>query len=133
MRKGLKITLIVIGGIIVLAGVFAIVGTAGLAEALALEIQPADLGEIEDGIYTGSYENGRWSNDVEVTVMDHRITDIRCIGSGSPDGREELRQEVTDAVIAQQQMDVDTVSGATATTKSFLKAVEDALNKAKQE
>jgi len=133
MRKGLKITLIVIGGIIVLTGVFAIVGTAGLAEALALEIQPADLGEIEDGTYTGSYENGRWSNEVQVTVMNHRVTDIHHIGSGSPDGREELRQAVADAVIAQQCNDVDTVSGATATTKSFLKAVEDALNKARRE
>lgn len=90
------------------------------------EISPIDLSVLADGDYEGIYENGRFTNRVVVTVKDHKIVDIdfyETVEFDWPEVREALIQEV----LKKQNIDIDTISEATATSKAYLKSIEDAL------
>jgi len=100
----------------------------GKEQTIALQISKIDLSNVPDGEYTGQYDCYRWSNTVKVAVADHRITDIEIING--PNGRAGIRQELKARIIEAQSTAVDAVSGATADSKAFLKAVETALQNA---
>ena len=127
MKKFLKVLLYVFIALVVLAGAMAIFATKGLKEAKSLEISSIDLSNVEDGEYTGSYENGRFSNEVVVTVKDQEIVKIEHINAEN-NPQKFVYDEIISAVISEQKVDIDTVSGATATTNALLRAIEDALN-----
>lgn len=100
----------------------------GMQKTLRLDIENVDLNQIQDGVYTGTYECYRWSNTVIVKVNNHQITNIEQIEV--QDGRSNLFKALTQNIIDQQTTDVDAVSGATASSNGFLKAVETALKNA---
>jgi uncharacterized protein with FMN-binding domain len=122
MKKKLKWISITV---LVLVAVMAVYATFGLQQTLALQMQDVDLTAVADGNYTGSYESYRWSTTVTVTVKDHQITAIQPDKIQS--GRANLAEELTQSILSQQRTAVDAVSGATASSNSFLKAVETAL------
>lgn len=125
MKKFLKW----VGISLLILTVFAIISAfLGKDEALNLNIEAVDLSQVPDGTYIGSYENFRWSNQVEVTVSGQKIISIKPLKI--QDGRDDLVKELTDKILHRQSPDVDAVSGATASSNSFLKAVEDALKNA---
>ena len=99
--------------------------TFGLQTALNLQLTPVDLARVADGSYTGAYENARWSNRVEVTVQDHAITAVEPEQNRL--GNTAVAQQLSEAILREQKTDVDVVCGATASSKSFLKAVEAAF------
>lgn len=103
----------------------ALFGTLGLKDTLALSIDSVDLANIPDGAYTGTYDCYRWTSEVNVTVKGRAITGIEVVKGQN--GRDEIRQELIDRVLQKQTPAVDAVSGATADSKAFLKAVENAL------
>ena len=122
MKTKLKIAGIVLAVLIATMLLFA---TVGLREALNLKIGTVDMSAVPDGVYTGVYENGRFSNTVTVTVADHRITAVNPLKVA--DGSGQTVQTLLTRVIDRQRPDVDAVAGATATSLSLLKAVENAL------
>ena len=122
MKKVLKWVGIGLLAFIAIIMVYAILGKE---QTLALQISSVDLSDIADGEYAGAYECWRWSNTVVVTVENHRITDIEVVHG--PNGRESIREDLMGCVMDAQSPDVDAVSGATADSKAFLKAVENAL------
>ncbi len=101
----------------------------GKEQTLALRINRVDLADIPNGGYTGDYDCHRWSNTVKVIVADHRITGIETVKG--PNGREDVRRDLENRIIEAQSPAVDAVSGATADSKAFLKAVENALQNAR--
>ncbi|MCR4436073.1 MAG: FMN-binding protein [Clostridiales bacterium] len=127
MSKFFKGALIVLAVLVLIAGGFGFYITRGLAEGAKVTLNSVDLAGIQDGDYKGSYKLGRWSNEVEVTVKDHKISDIRIL----KDVRFPLK-DVTDKmiqeVIEKQDVNVDVVSGATVTSKAYLKSIENALS-----
>jgi uncharacterized protein with FMN-binding domain len=125
MKKILKWFAIVLLVLIVLSGIMIATAFIGLKETTALEIGSVDLTRIPDGSYTGSYTNSRWSTTVRVTVQDHQITNIDPMKIQS--GRQTLNAKLTEAILQEQTADVDVVSGATASSHAYLKAVENAL------
>jgi len=125
MKKGRKRALIILGVVVVLLGGMLLFATAGLQEALNLPLKTVDLAGAADGVYSGAYENGRWTNHVEVTLKDHAITAVQPTDTAT--GREQIVADLSAEVIAAQSPDVDAVAGATASSRSFLKAVEAAL------
>lgn len=127
MKKFLKRSGIVLLVLIVLTGVMLVYATFGLKQTLNLDIQPVDLTQIPDGTYTGSYNSYRWSTTVEVTVNNHKITGINPIKAQQ--GREDMVNELIQKIIAGQKSNVDVISGATASSKAFLEAVQSALKK----
>ena len=126
MKKVSKIILFIFLGIIVIGLIMASYGTIGLKKVKNETIESIDLSLVENGEYIGEYKNFRWSNTVEVTVENHEIISIKIIKSGNQ-AQGELLDEIIDKVIDEQKVDIDTISGATATTNSVLKAIEDAL------
>ena len=126
MKKAMIIILSILGVLVVVGagGVFYI--TNGLEAGENLAINPVDLTAIEDGTYAGVYQAGRWSNEVAVSVADHQIANIAVVKTVTIDDPE-LTSTIINNVIKNQSTTVDTVSGATVTSKAYLKSIENAL------
>ncbi len=106
--------------IILVAGI--LFASQGLSEMQELVIYDVDLGKLPDGVYTGKFDRYRWAHTVEITVKDHRIASIQATN------RQQIHDELINRIITQQTPKVDVVSGATVSSKAFLKAVEKALS-----
>ncbi|ERJ11988.1 FMN-binding protein [Haloplasma contractile] len=89
-------------------------------------VNDVDLTTIEDGVYIGEFEGHRWSNKVKVDIDDHKIVDIITMGDQLFND-EQVKNELFEQVIEEQSVDVDVVSGATISSKAYLKAIENAL------
>lgn len=127
MNGILKVILIIIGVIILLIGSFAFYLTRGLKNGLSLQINDVDLSKIKDGEYTGEYDGGRWSNKVDVTVKDHKISGIKYI-KDVVFSMKPVQDKIISEVQDKQSLTVDAVSGATVTCKAYLKSIENALD-----
>jgi uncharacterized protein with FMN-binding domain len=127
MKKLFRIFLVIIVffALVIAGGFFYL--TSGLKTGAEVVINTVDLSQIEDGTYTGVYEDGRWSNEIEVTVQDHKITAVRIIKDVAF-VQPGLSDELFGKVIEEQTTNIDTISGATVTSKAYLKAIEMALN-----
>ena len=100
------------------------------AEARSLPLDAVDFSRLSDGTYHGAYEGGmyRWrANECDVTVTDGRVIRIQLAGSTDPGGKNTQHEALYDRVIEAQSLQVDTISGATLTSKAYLQAVENAL------
>ena len=106
--------------IMIAGGLFAV--TRGLPEMQELAVNDVNPGKLPDGVYAGEFSSYRWSNTVEVTIKNGEIVDIQ---TGSD---EALEQELSDRIVAAQSLLVDINTGATVSSKAFLKAVEEALS-----
>ncbi|MFA0814224.1 MAG: FMN-binding protein [Anaerofustis sp.] len=98
----------------------------GKSKALTAEIDNVDLSRIPDGIYVGAFSDFRWSNKVQVTVDDHRIVNIQILKKQIVDSKQ-VMDTLIQTVITAQTPNVDAVSGATADSNAYLKAIENAL------
>ena len=126
----MKKKLFIAGGIVlvILVGMFLMV-TNGLSEGVKVTLTGIDLSNIPDGSYTGMYDFKRWSNTLTVHVKDSQITAIEIIDDVPGASITDCSGEIFRRVIAAQNTQVDAVSGATITSKAYLKAIEDALGK----
>ena len=127
MKKSKKIILMCVGVFIIALIVLGIIVTDGLSEGMRVSIEGVDLSSIPDGSYIGSYEFKRWSNSVIVHVSDNRIIGIEMYEDVFGATVTDAFGEIVDRVISAQDTTVDAVSGATVTSKAYLKAIEDAL------
>jgi uncharacterized protein with FMN-binding domain len=87
-----------------------------------------DLALKTDGTYRGNYDlSGTPVNVIlDVTIQNHKITEIKIVKhSCSPIGKK--AEKIIDQIIEIQNLNVDAVSGATASSKAIIKAVENAL------
>jgi len=128
MKTGPKILLIVGIVIAALIGVMAIGAFYGMGAVRRLAVNPVDLAGIEDGVYSGSFRKGRFSYSVEVTVKDHRLQAVKS--TGGRQAQDAVIQQIFARIVEVQSVQVDTVSGASLTTKAVSKAVENALHPA---
>lgn len=91
-------------------------------------IREINLSDIPDGTYEGEYNVDFIYAKVSVTVQDGEIKNIVILehknGHGQP------AEVVTDRIVEEQRIDVDTVSGATNSSIVLKKAVENALDQA---
>jgi len=127
MKRGIKIFLSIVVIIIIIASIFIVYIYYGKSETLNLTINTVDLSKIPDGSYEGSYNKGRFSYRVEVTVKDNRIESVNILSK--PSIVQEFDNDIISRVLQQQSLKVDAVTGATASKKALLKAIENALNK----
>ncbi len=124
MKKKILIALAIF--VLLAGGAFAAV-TNGLTEGQNVMLSGIDLSGIADGDYTGTYEHGRWTNTVTVRVRAGEITGIDIVDDVAAAGITNCSGEVFRRVLENQNTQIDAVSGATVTTKAYLKAIEDAL------
>lgn len=131
-----------IGMVIVIVLVLAAIGLGGAIACTSAErkegrnllIENIDFSKLNDGTYIGEYEGGMSklrTNKVQVTVVSGKVTDISIL-----EHKENQKQEFTgklyDRVIKAQSLQVDAISGATITSKAYLKSVENALLKSQK-
>jgi uncharacterized protein with FMN-binding domain len=99
-------------------------------EAKSSLLSAVDFTRLRDGRYHGAYEGGmyKWrANECDVTVANGKVTDIQLAGSEDPGSKNTQHEALYDRVIEAQSLQVDTISGATLTSKAYLQAVENAL------
>lgn len=102
-------------------------------EAKNLSISNIDFSTLKDGEYNGTYYGGMYgwrSNSVKVTVESGKVKGIELLHSKELSGEDGKHEEIAQKVISAQSLQIDSVSGATLTTKSHLKSIENALLKA---
>lgn len=110
--------------VIIVSGLFAM--TRGIKEGKKLEINSVDISKLENGTYIGKYSKDRWISEVEVSVRGKKIENIKTLSQPlTPDVGDELSKRI----IEKQNVNVDVISGATVSSKAYLKSVENALNK----
>lgn len=90
-----------------------------------ISVTDIDLSKIPDGVYDGSYDVGFISARVEVAVSDGVIQKIDLIEHKNERGSS--AEVIPDIIVKEQKIDVDTVSGATNSSRVIKKAVENAL------
>lgn len=117
--------------IVLLAVVFGMIGAksyiGGSLERLAgMDIPDVDLSKVGDGIYFGSCNVFPVGAKVEVTVSSHRITGIKLLSHANGQGRP--AEVIPVKVVEAQTLKVDTVAGATYSSKVILKAIKNALD-----
>jgi uncharacterized protein with FMN-binding domain len=122
-----KILLIVGGCVLAVVIVVGIVMSNGLSEGMNVTLHGINLADVPDGIYTGTYNFKRWTNTVTVQVKDGIITAIKTVDDVFGASVTNASGEIFRRVIETQDTKIDAVSGATVTSKAYLKAIEDAL------
>lgn len=103
-------------------------------EAKNLPIGDVDFNNLKDGTYIGEYEGGmyKWrANEVQVRVSSGKVTNIDLL-KNKENQPPEFTNKLYGRVIESQSLQVDTISGATLTSKAYLKSVENALAKARK-
>ncbi len=109
--------------------------TAALVAALFLqscatkpiEVKTPDFASLPDGTYRGEYDGGLVKAVVDVQVADGRIEKVTIISHRN--GMGQAAEAIVDDVVTKQSLEVDTISGATRSSKVILKAIEAALSK----
>ena len=95
MKSFWKVLLFLVIIIFLLAGAGLFYLSRGLDSGSQVPINEVDLSTLTDGTYTGTYEGGRWTNTVKVTIKDQRITAIEIV-----DDLLFSRPEVVDKILA---------------------------------
>lgn len=132
-KRVVVILIVVIGIVAVLVATVVLVGQQldkGLSTFDQIVLTDPDLTQIPDGVFYGSFAQMPIAVEVEVTVVNHTITDIRLLkhDNGMGGDAEAIPAQV---VAAQSVEEIDAVSGATYSSKAILKAIEQALSAAK--
>lgn len=110
-----------------------ILGLAGckmreeLKRTRQMPIESVDLAAVKDGSYQGTYSYGGSDFLVQVGVKDHKIEKIDILKAFTGTPYSVRAQAVIDTVVAHQSLDVDVITGATTTSKAYLKCIENAL------
>mgnify|MGYP001051152538 CR=1 FL=1 len=129
MRKKYKIlTILSIILIFIIIAIVIVVNqmNKGLEKLNAQEIPLIDLTSVEDGTYLGYYSIPLISVKVEVTVINHQITEIVILEHKNGQGKD--GESIINDVINHQSIDIDFISGSTYSSKVILLAVGDALS-----
>ena len=94
-----------------------------------IKIDTVDLSKISDGKYPGSSDAIVIGAKVLVTVKNHKITNIVIIEHKTERGKP--AEVIPARVIKTQSLQVDTIAGATNSSKVILNSIENALNSGK--
>lgn len=101
--------------------------------AKIVEDEAADSTSYKDGTYTGSGMGYNGPVEVEVTIEGSVITEVKVTASDEDDPYYTwVLKQIPDAIVEKGSADVDTVSGATTSSKALISAVKDALEKASE-
>jgi uncharacterized protein with FMN-binding domain len=89
------------------------------------DIEDVDLTHIADGVYAGEFGEFLVNVKLEVTIKDHKITEINIIDQRSSPDHE--ARETVDRILEAQSPKVDVVTGATGSSMCIMLAVQKAL------
>ena len=117
----------IIGGgslFVLLIGVFITFYPFGMMD---IELKGIDPGSLTDGSYTGTFEQGRFTNTLTVHIQNNRIVKIDIVRDLFGAEAIGASDEVFRRVMEKQDTKIDAVTGSTVTMNAYLKAIENAL------
>ena len=86
---------------------------------------------ITDGTYTSTVKGFSGDVNVETVITDGKISSVTVTDHGdTADIAGPAFEELTAAIVAEQSIAIDTVSGATVSSEALLEAVGDAITEA---
>lgn len=96
-------------------------------EVDSIKIKNKYISGTRDGVYEGEYYPTPFVGaKVKVTVDSGYVTSIELLDHKY--GRGKPAEAITEKVMSEQSLDVDTISGATISSKIILKAIDNALS-----
>lgn len=129
MNKMKKIIIAVVGVLVIGGGAYFIKYMSDLKKykntIKEISIGKVDLTKVKDGNYTGSFDAIYVGAKVKVKIKNHAIAEIKLLNHKNERGKR--AEVIPDRVVKAQSLQVDTVSGATNSSKVILKAIENAL------
>lgn len=145
-RKGkpkMLITVLIIIGVVVVGLTAGILWSLpGMREIEVMKIESIDFKEFKNGVYTGEYIGSKdhlRDTELQVSIEEGKISDIKVIKGALDKNGQPVKltggktvEDLFDRVLNSQSLQVDVISGATLTSKTHLKALEDALKKAQE-
>jgi len=126
VRRKKRVLIIILGVFLAAAAGFALFLSIGLGLKDA-PVKPVDIAQVPDGTYTGELKGSRFANRLEARVSGGKITDIRITDDMAvviPG----VSSRIFGQVMQNRLLQADCVSGATVSSKAYLKALEDALD-----
>ncbi|UMZ74093.1 FMN-binding protein [Natranaerofaba carboxydovora] len=117
-------------GLIAIALFAGLFGLNQFADAQMEAATQDALQVVEDGSYTGQAEGHRDIVEVDITISGGEITEVVVSENDTPDYGDAAAEEMSERIIAEQTIQVDTVSGATVTSEAIIEAGENALDEA---
>ena len=131
MKKRTKTALLVVAAVLLICiagGMIAFQVIQRNLEGLkSAAIANVPMDQIPDGIYVGEYSVFPVSAQVSVTVKDHGI--VSALIWKHLNGQGSAGEAVVQRAVQANSLQVDTVAGATYSSKVLLKAMENALQK----
>ncbi|WP_459480312.1 FMN-binding protein [Clostridium saccharoperbutylacetonicum] len=114
------------------SGIISNNSTISSNETQSSSVSEGSSQKYKDGTYTGSGEGYRGGiTKVSVTVSGGKITDIKTVSNqDTPKFYKRVESNIMNSIISKQSVSVDTVSGATFSSKGIMSAVENALSQA---
>lgn len=128
LKKLLKILAVLAVIIILLFGGMYMYLSNNLNKLVDAEVREIEIENLKTGTYIGEYSVPPVSATVEVTISDGRIETIKLLDHGN--GMGQPAEIIVDIIVSEQSLAVDSISGATYSSRVIVKAVEDALIKA---
>lgn len=112
--------------IVILSVGFLFMGSANLNRLRTMDIISPDLSALNDGIYTGEFNDGGGTYFVEIEINNHVISHMN-LETSRKSSYVDYARPVIGRIIEKQTLTVDAVTGATTTSKCIMKAAENAL------
>ncbi|MGB4595622.1 MAG: FMN-binding protein [Anaerolineaceae bacterium] len=135
-RRGMIMLVIILVILAIGGGIGWMILSKEHLEAASLPLNSVNFDKLNDGTYYGAYAGGmyKWRvNECDVTVTNGKVTVIQLLGSKDPGTENTNIEMLYDRVIEAQSLQIDTISGATLTSKAYLQCIENALIQAQQE
>ncbi|MCF7792541.1 MAG: FMN-binding protein [Candidatus Cloacimonetes bacterium] len=90
-------------------------------------VENVDVKKVQDGVYTGWFDATLVNAKVEVTVQKGKIIDLKLLQHDH--GKGYSGEAILAKVLNEQSLEVNMITGATASSQTILKAIEFALRK----
>jgi len=119
------IGMIILLFILLIGGLFLSVEMKQEKQLKQLEYTDIDMSTVKDGSYTGIAETAMVKVTVEVTVKEHKISNIQI--TRHENGKGKPAEVIVEDMMKQNRCDVDAVSGATTSSIVIKSAVHNAL------
>jgi len=117
--------------IVLLSVGFLFMGSINLNRLRTMKINNPDLSALNDGIYTGEFNDGGGIYFVEIEINNHVISHLN-LKTERKSSYVDYARPVTVRIVEKQTLNVDAITGATTTSKCIMKAAENALKGAKK-
>ena len=133
-EKQRVVSIVCILAVCAIYAVLAVFGIKASRNHIEEEVAPVlEDASYKDGTYEGSATGYSGKMTVSVTIAGGEITEINIVETGDDDEYLIDAKDVIPEIIEKQSLEVDSISGATHSSKGIIKAVGNALESAKGE